>query len=305
MNISKKIHVWVVSDGKPGHQNQSEGLIQALSNYRDVVVIDKPIIPFIKIITILLFKLFKKNKVGNGIPLNPDLIIGTGHQTHTSLLFYKHCYTGRIVIMMSPSIPLSFFDCCFIPRHDKPRARENVFETEGALNRIVPSNSQSPKHGLVLIGGDSKHFTWDTSSVVKQIGLLICEAEITWCLASSRRTPADFLVAIKNTFPEINLIEPDDVDSGWLPMEMQKTGKIWVSADSVSMIYEAITSGAETGVLTLQEKKQTRITKEINKLILDDKVATLSSKNKNSKKKNLYLHEADRCALILIKVFNL
>ena len=52
---------------------------------------------------------------------------------------------------MQPSLPCSWFDLCAIPLHDAPRPAENLFITQGVLNRVRPGAAKDPRQGLILI----------------------------------------------------------------------------------------------------------------------------------------------------------
>ena len=297
------LNIWAVTDNKPGHQNQVEGLIESLSNYREVQLSWMSNINVAKCLWILLTK-----KCGDCVGSSPDLIIGAGHHTHLSLLALRHSCGGRVVIMMSPSLPLRLFDMCFIPRHDKPKNNDNVVETLGALNRIKPSKLHLSDTGLILIGGPSRHFKWDSEKVIKQVkGLVERNHKVHWVLAGSRRTPPEFYEVIKLNLPDIKIILPEDVTMDWLPLRMQETEQIWVTGDSISMIYEALTSGAKTGVLRLAYEKQSRVTEEIDRLIAECRVQTDSSINDVAfgVKQHSVVNEADRCAKILLEKMDL
>lgn len=306
------LQVWAVTDNKPGHQNQTKGLIEALSQYRKVDVTWKPLTPLkSNVWAMLTYKLDPSNKGPSH--QRPDLLIGTGHQTHVTLLALKNSFGGRVVIMMSPSLPLNLFDLCFIPRHDKPKNRDNTIETLGPINRVTPSSSLDSKVGLILVGGPSKHFTWDSSTVAQNIGSLLAQNKDTqWVIAGSRRTPKDFYSELRSSSLDAQVILPDDVSSDWLPETMLQSGKIWVTEDSVSMVYESLTSGAQTGVIRLTREKASRVSEEIDRLILEGRLLVSSdnglAKNKNKSKfeKPLsLLYEADRCAKLLLKKFDL
>ena len=49
------------------------------------------------------------------------------------MLSAKNTKKGKIVVLMKPSLPISFFDLCLIPKHDRPKTRKYVIETNGAL----------------------------------------------------------------------------------------------------------------------------------------------------------------------------
>ena len=83
----------------------------------------------------------------------------------------------------------------------------------------------------------------------------------------------------------------------WLPAQLQNVGYVWITEDSVSMVYEAITSGAVCGILDMPRKVNSRVTKGIDALIKDGFITPFniwqekSELEKNSKQ----LNEAARC----------
>jgi mitochondrial fission protein ELM1 len=54
---------------------------------------------------------------------------------------------------------------------------------------------------------------------------------------------------------------------GWLEQALAESGQVWVTEDSVSMLYEALTAGAGVGLLRLPEPKDTRVRRGVQKLI--------------------------------------
>jgi len=299
----KKICIWSLSDGKSGHINQTEGLIQALSQYREIELVNMPILSRYKALLMITLKRFAKLNLKL-----PDLIIGTGHRTHLSLLAYKRISESRVVIMMSPSLPTYLFDLCLIPRHDKPKVADNIIETMGAINRIIPSTLESPDNGLILLGGPSKHYSWDTSHVLKQVETLIVNSdEIQWTIASSRRTPENIKNEINERFPAVTFVLAKETSTEWLPKKMQESGQIWVTEDSVSMVYEALTAGAKTGILRLSVKNQTRVTKEIDRLVSGGYLSMTPpyTDEGTSQKEFEGLYESDRCSKLLLEKFDL
>src|SRR5574340_1756334 len=99
--------VWVVSDGKPGHLNQSLGLAEALSRATPTEVHTLPALPALRAWLALLVQRIP------GIALRaPDLIIGAGHATHPPLPAARRARGGRAVVLMKPSLPRRWFDLC-------------------------------------------------------------------------------------------------------------------------------------------------------------------------------------------------
>ena len=56
---------------------------------------------------------------------------------------------------------------------------------------------------------------------------------------------------------------------GWLSERLASAAQAWVTEDSVSMVYEALTANAATGVLSVPAKRESRIARGIAALSRD------------------------------------
>lgn len=286
--------VWVVSDGKPGHVNQSLGLAEALARTRDNTTVHT-----LPAATRALLALVLKRLPGAALP-PPDLIIGAGHATHLSLLAVRHARGGRALVLMKPSLPRRVFDLCLIPEHDGVAPDARTLVTEGALNRIRPMqrNEASRRTGLLLIGGVSAHFTWDSDAIQLQIKSVLARTpDVQWTLTTSRRTPDDFLTELP-TSPNLTVVPHTATPPGWLPAQLTCCDTVWVSPDSVSMVFEALTAGADVGVFDLPINPGSRVAHAIARLADAQRVTRFihwcahGTLHPNAQP----LAEADRCA---------
>ena len=244
--------VWRFSDGKAGHDNQTRGLAEALARLQPVETCTlNPLPPAVALRGWLLGRL----PSWNDLPA-PDVLLGAGHRTHLSLLAARRTRGGKVVVLMCPSLPLSLFDLCLIPEHDAPPSRANVLATRGALNRIQPSAVQDPRQGLLLIGGPSEHFGWDDAALRQSIAaLVVADPAMQWTLTTSRRTPPGFLEGLSSLADaRLTVVPVTATGPDWLPAQLARVGQAWVTADSVSMVYEALTSGAAVGILDVPQK---------------------------------------------------
>ena len=212
----------------------------------------------------------------------PDILLGAGHATHFALLAARRAlggkfsgkFGGKTVVLMKPSLPLSWFDLCVIPEHDNPPQRRNVIRVQGVLNDVQASQTASPENGLMLIGGISSHYGWDDSAVGAAV-MKIAQStpQVSWQLTTSRRTPATFLTALPQPLPDnLKLMPYTTTGPGWLEQALAESGQVWVTEDSVSMLYEALTAGAGVGLLRLPEPKDTRVRRGVQKLIENGRV---------------------------------
>lgn len=288
--------IWVVNDGKPGHLNQSLGLAEALqARHPHLSIVKKAPLSWWKAVGCL----FKK------IVAKPVVIIGAGHRTHLSLLAFKRGTGAPAVVMMTPSLPLAWFDLCLIPAHDKPPERPNVVATRGAVNRMAAADAQDKRrHGMILVGGPSEHFHWHNQGILAQINGLVSGGG-EWRLTTSRRTPEDFLPALrKRELANLVIIPFEETGPDWLGAELPKAGQCWVTPDSVSMVYEAMTAGCAVGVFELKAKKSGRVVEGLQQLQDGSRVINFSQWQQGVRPVPLVgFNEAERCADIVDERF--
>lgn len=271
MNKSK-LNIWYITDQKPGHLNQLRGLsarLQAHTEQSDLSLHENWLIASQYDVSWNDYVL-KRNPSTAKQP--PDVIIGAGHHTHKQVLVAGRRYSSFTVILMRPSIPLLLFDAAIIPEHDNPPRRTNVLATKGVLNTIVPqtkSLTSVSDHGLILVGGESLHYHWNDEKVVEQI-LQIAQQnpKKQWTLTNSRRTPLSFEQQLLSQMPgNVSFTPHTQTHPHWVSEQMQQCSEIWVTPDSVSMVYEAITSGIPSGLFDLEPSKPNRINRGIQHLL--------------------------------------
>ena len=84
----------------------------------------------------------------------------------------------------------------------------------------------------------------------------------------------------------------------WLPAQLARAGQVWVSADSVSMVYEALTAGAAVGVLDVPRKRSSRISRGLDKLAGEGWITPFADWQRHSRlnRPTHTFNEAERCA---------
>ena len=292
--------VWRFSDSKAGHDNQSRGLIEALQRLRPWEVVELQPLPA----GLALAAALRAPPAWRSLP-RPGLLVGAGHRNHLSLLAARRSRGGKIVVLMRPSLPLGFFDLCLIPEHDSPPPRADVLATRGALNRIQASATLQSDRGLLLIGGPSAHFGWDDAGLHHQIAaILAATPEVRWTLTTSRRTPATFLAGLKSgSGPSLTVVPVVETGPDWLPAQLARSAQAWVTADSVSMVYEALTAGAAVGVLEVPRKRLSRISRGLEGLAGQGWVTPFASWRQSAGLPRPLgaFAEADRCARWIVE----
>lgn len=291
--------VWLLTDNKPGHLNQLRGLAARLQQLAGVrceflTVTRRP----------TLWQCWRGAPLFAGAP-RPDLILAAGAGTQLALLASKRHFGCPAVLLMKPNFPYGWLDGAIVPAHDRPPARPDLLVTEGVLNAVVPvAQLRTEKRGLMLIGGPSRHFGWSSPQLAEQIRQLVTETpDWHWCLSDSRRTPPDFLPALSG-LANLECLRHTDTGPGWLPAAMAGSARIWVSPDSVSMVYEALTAGVPTGVLDLPGASGGRVVLGLRQLIDSGRLVTFAHRQGIGAVAHQPLWEADRAARWLLQRFH-
>lgn len=257
------VTLWQVSDGKPGHVSQTLGLVQALARRIPVRSYSIPLPDRSLAASVLC------GRAGDTRSLpDPDLIVGAGHRTHPSLLAARFWRGGRAVVLMRPSLPVSWFDLCVAPEHDGLAPGAGVFITKGVLNTVQPGAGQSVDRGLFLIGGPCRHAQWNDETIARQVCRIVtAQPTVQWMLTTSRRTPAGFLEGLAKMAPSnLTAVGFAQTNRDWVPAQLGRCGQVWVTPDSVSMVYEALTAGAATGLLDLPLDPRSKLVAALERL---------------------------------------
>lgn len=293
-----ELTVWRLIDGKPGHEKQTLGLVEALARRQPIARFD------IACRGSLWNWLAGRFPAGTELP-SPDLLIGAGHGCHADLLAARRVRGGKAVVLMAPSLPIALFDLCLIPEHDRPPARANVVPTLGVLNAVRPVPARRPGLGLILLGGVSEHYGWDSAAIAAQVADIVgASPDTAWRLTDSRRTPEDMLARFQAAGLANLAVHPHaDTPPGWLETALAESAQVWVSPDSVSMVYESLTSGAATGLLELAATRPGRVSSGIERLISEHWVTPYSAwrRSRQLAPPAAPLAEADRCAGLILE----
>lgn len=303
MTASPRLCVWYLTDGRPGHRNQLRGLSERLRAHTEVdeYWIDLRETP------VSIFRPGQTRALADSRAL-PDWIVGAGSKTHFAVLACSRMFRARRILLMKPSLPLRLFDALIIPAHDNPPQSEHILVTRGVLNTVTPrgDNNASGK-GVMLLGGPSKHYEWDSAHIVEQVREIATQdAALHWQITDSPRSPDDLLQQIDALqLANVSSFPFNETDSHWVSRQLQQADVAWVSRDSVSMVYESLTAGLPTGLLHLQALQGSRVARGVEQLIEDGRAQCfqrwLQSKTLPAATEPLW--EADRAAQWLLQRF--
>ena len=246
--FNKTLQACFIHDGKAGHLSQLIGLKSAMEKLSNL---DADVLPYNTV---------KKQKKD---PANPyQLIISAGSKSQKLGLRLAHQHQAVSVSLMKPRWRLNQFDFIITPKHDKLKPAENILLTEGALSSVKTPEQQDAniikdKH-LILLGGPSKHYAWECQTLIEQIKALADHnTHQPWQLFSSRRTPQYTLEKLQAlALPNLSVFTPQHANRQVYHAALETAKNCWVSPDSVSLLYEALTAGAQVGLLSLAQKRK-------------------------------------------------
>ena len=248
-----KLNIWLILDGKRGHEKQIEDLAFSINKKIKTNITKIKKISFLN--TLLNFL-----RIGNDpckyFP-RPDLIIAAGHRTHFDSLQKKNRYGGKIILIMKPSIPSFFFDLVIVPSHDKIFWKKNTLTIPGSINKIIDRKKQEKNKALILLGGPSKNYSWSNKNVINQIKhILNINPKLRFTVATSRRTPMELINELKFNHKNLLIVSHESVPHNWLENNIGKYKVSWVTQDSISMLYELIASGSIVNLIRLESKNR-------------------------------------------------
>jgi uncharacterized protein len=261
--------IWVLTDGRAGHINQTLGLAEALTPSPVVKKIGLKA-PYRQLSPFLGW--------GDGRALTADsatiappwprLIVTSGRSAIPIALAIKRKTGGRttVVNVQDPGWPRSRFDLIVAPEHDRLTG-PNVMSTAGALGRTTaaqfaaageafgPSLAHLPHPRVaVLIGGANAVFR-TPRAVSERIGRQLAELAAQGAglmITFSRRTGAEMESIVRNALAG----SVADIWSGDGPNPyfayLALSDVILATEDSASMVSEAATTGKPIHILPLE-----------------------------------------------------
>jgi uncharacterized protein len=301
-------------DGRPGHEKQTTGILEQLKKQVQTKVIPVNVRKgnvSQQIIDWKNFLLSSRNSINRDLA-DCDLLIGTGTHTHLPMLMQKSCYGMVVIACMTPTVFLqSKFDLIIAPQHDNIGEGKNVFKTIGPPNLNQDKGEHRSERTLILIGGVDPHsHHWVNNEIIGYLhNLIVHEVEKEIIISSSPRTPTETttsLVKLAEEFSHVSFFDYRDTPSGWVEKEYSLCEHVWVTGDSISMVYEALSSGCKVGIIPVRWRK--KISKFITSeryLYDQEMVIDLQGylSNRKTWKEHPALNEAKRCADEIISRF--
>ena len=248
----------ILSDGKPGHVNQSIALARGLGLDYKIVEISFPS-RWSKGSTYVLDRLgvyssgaFRRGTLPD---TNVDLVIGAGSTTYYAVKTLAKRWQAKSVAILAPRGYRSTFTLEIAPTYDRPTAALHAVKTPVNLSWMSPEDVEEAIEAFpasrssveapigVAIGGDSAASSLSPETVrgwLEQIVALFPERE-RWVTTSRRTSPAVESVIRKFPFDYAHFFSESVYNP--TPVFWRLCDRVFVTADSASMVSEAASCG--------------------------------------------------------------
>ncbi len=280
--------VLILSDGRMGHVNQSLAFAKYLNLSYDVIEVQFKN-KFYKALSYvfdnlgLSFKaLFKAN-----VTKNYEMVIGAGSRTYYATKVLARQMNAKSVAMMLPKGYRLDFDIIFAQSHDNPLKKDNIIEVPANFAYVQPAGIYRAEGKAigVVIGGDNKVFQTSVENLKKQLDFIqkhYSGYEIA--ITTSPRTSKEVEKLVESFHFDYEVVFSKKPINP-IPDFLEQCETVFVTADSTSMISEAVSYGqCNVVVLPLEHKKESKFSKFIRSLAQKGYVhifdGTIEKKNK-------------------------
>ncbi|WP_118857342.1 ELM1/GtrOC1 family putative glycosyltransferase [Sphingomonas mesophila] len=192
----------------------------------------------------------------------PDLVIAIGRRSVATARWLKKNHGAGLVLMGHPRVDPAEFDLVIttrqypVPRHDNvlllpmPLSRLGERPEPNAAETALLGRLPRP-HLLLAIGGPTKYWELDADAMAAAVAALDARARRlggSLLAIGSRRTPGEVIAAVRGPLGERLVTDP----AIRFASLMHDADEIFVTADSISMLSEAIQTGKPVGMVPIQ-----------------------------------------------------
>ena len=278
------MRVLIISDNKPGHLNQSLGLVESLKRVRDVEVeiIElsyrvKFLRPLFNCVVKISYRLaialnFILVKYSQNINIAPGLVVSCGGYTCASNILLARKFRAKNVFLGTPKgFDSSYFSLVVsttalgvaennLVLDVMPQRFDEVGIKKAASEFLAEKSLQASQiYWVMLIGGPTQYYEYsqsDWEELVLAMNTLAQKYSIKWLVSTSRRTPEaveEFLISSLSFNPNVAYsVFYNQKPEKCLFALFGLGSVIFCTEDSTSMISEAIVTGLP--VVTLRSK---------------------------------------------------
>jgi mitochondrial fission protein ELM1 len=280
------MRILVLSDGIPGHDRSSQGILAALARHRLVEAHVLPIrekrggsrrvrrvlagmMPF-RAFWERFYRIEGGQSVPGRLPVTEavpqsavDLVVSTGPRTAAAnIAMARHLGSKNVYFGFSKWPSDSAFTVLLTPEHRRPHPHRAYALRPSEIDAadLPPARplaaDGSERHAALLFGGQSKHYRYTMADMEllgeRIVGLARELPWLKWTVYDSRRTPEwefDRMVEMVGT-SDASIRFVRFANAGLASNnEAFACDLVLVSADSMSMVAESIAAGRPTGIL--------------------------------------------------------
>lgn len=240
----------ILSDGKPGHLNQSIAFAKHLGCEFDICPVafnsrlGKAISYLADHLRLHLGRLFRVGPHSD----NYRAVVSAGSETYYANRVLAKRLGIRSIAIMLPQGYRYDFDLIVAQQHDDPPRRDNITSIPINLTYVEPQGLITPAAGSryvsIIIGGNSKHVRLEPKLLHEQLEKIFAlfPGHKFW-LTTSRRTPAEIEVVLKKfKFERAIYYSAEQINP--IPDFLRHSEYVFLTADSTSMVSEAVSFGA-------------------------------------------------------------
>jgi len=259
--------ILIISDGKPGHLNQSIAFCKIKNISYDILEI-KFKSKFHKLLS------YAYDKIGyytNGLFQNYkkhyyefyDAVVSCGSSTYYfNKLISKEENKKSIVLMLPKGYKYQDFDYIIAQKHDNPPMLENLIQVPLNISfskpkGLIKHNKEKDSIGII-IGGNNAVFSFDVLSLKNRLDEIFKDnKDKLKFVTTSRRTSKEVEELIETYDFDYKLIYSNDPNINPIPDFLEQCKKLYITIDSTSMLSEArANSEAKITIIDLVAKKQ-------------------------------------------------
>ena len=264
-----ELRCWVLTEGHVGMVNQAIGLAEAMGLQPEVKRLAIRA-PWKYLPPLLWFGALRAPGPGGDRlePPWPDLVISCGKRSVAPALAIRQASGGRTfaVHIQTPPVAPSRFDLVVAPEHDGLTG-DNVFVTRAVVHRVTPARLAEaaarfapalaplprPLVAVLIGGSNGRHrLTPEVMArVADQLAALSRKQNIGLAVTPSRRTGAENEAILRDRLRGLAAVIWDGQGENPYFGYLGLADAVVVTADSVSMVSEAISTGKPVYVVDL------------------------------------------------------
>jgi uncharacterized protein len=247
---SAEAQILILSDGKPGHLNQSIAFAKLLGcryQVRGVAFRNR----LLKLVSYLFDRLGIRfsglfEYAGDLPPA--CMVVSTGSETYFANRIIARDISARSVVLMWPAGYRADFDLVVAQQHDNPPLRDNLLVLPVNLSApvaagLVSSGPAGVPCIAIIIGGPSKHFRFDLNNLERQLQQVFrLFPNGDFLVTTSRRTPRAVELLLEKLPFRYRLLYSQRQDNPIADF-LALADVLFITEDSTSMISEAVCWG--------------------------------------------------------------